>query len=848
MGKPLSLGPHLKYPITINKIAKKPGDAVKKQETILQYTFKWMNQVGDPFGEQWEEEQTSWADWDSPSDGSITKWKVHEGQVIEGNMQFVEIEEECSHSIQFAGLCGLCGKDMTEMSWVSASSDTDRAKINMIHDQTALRVSQDEASKAEEELQRRLLKHRKLSLVVDLDQTIIHACIEPTVGEWQSDPSSPNYEAVKDVRVFQLNDDGPRGLASGCNYYIKMRPGLKEFLAKVAEIYELHVYTMGTRAYALNIAKIVDPDKKLFGDRIISRDENGNITAKSLARLFPVDTKMVVIIDDRADVWPKNRPNLIKVLPYDFFKGIGDINSSFLPKREELPKPTEAPKKKAFKEIEAKKPTEDKAAEGTPASIETTQEPTETGTDTPEEGGKISALEELVRMGGGGDEALRLEQTAEQEKFLEKQLKDRPLLHLQEQLDKEDEEVDEESNEETKNGSTTPEHHPHHRHNLLKDDDVELMYLEKHLTQVHKSFYDEYDKALVSAPGGRVAQLKPGHNKKMSIKGEAADLKIVPDVAVVMPRIKANTLAGCVIVMSGLVPLGIDLLRSEIALQVMSFGAEIHTRVSRRITHLVASTSRTRTSKVRQAAIYPHIKIVNQEWLLNSMSKWEKADETPYLIEISESDRKRGEDGGDLSGPSSIHDSDESDDSGPSSDEENDSVPNSQESADTVGVMPEDFDEGHSPIDDLKNFNWASADDELAEFMDGEEEDSGSESDTASVKSTTSHDSSLVRGSKRKHGETTATDDDSDGESTLSKKQRIANSRTTGLNMVKTPNGMVSENGLPTPGPMSDGGDGEDEGGTNDGEGVDGLEDDLEKEMMAEFEREEAEAMGGDGG
>src|ERR1700677_3701645 len=48
-------------------------------------------------------------------------------------------------------------------------------------------------------------------------------------------------------------------------------------------------------------------DKKLFGDRIISRDENGSMTAKSLARLFPVDTKMVVIIDDRADVWPQNQ-------------------------------------------------------------------------------------------------------------------------------------------------------------------------------------------------------------------------------------------------------------------------------------------------------------------------------------------------------------------------------------------------------------------------------------------------------------------------------------------------------------------------------------------------------------
>jgi RNA polymerase II subunit A-like phosphatase len=43
------------------------------------------------------------------------------------------------------------------------------------------------------------------------------------------------------------------------------------------------------------------------------------------------------------------------------------------------------------------------------------------------DGARISALEELVRMGGGDDQALRLEQAAEQEKFLEKQLTERPL-------------------------------------------------------------------------------------------------------------------------------------------------------------------------------------------------------------------------------------------------------------------------------------------------------------------------------------------------------------------------------------------------------------------------------------
>ncbi len=540
--KILNLGSRLKYPITISKLYKKPNDEVKKQERILEYKFKWMKEVGDPIKkETWEEEQTSYGDWDSPVDGHLKKWMVMEGMVIHKDMAFVEVEELCSHAIQFQGLCAMCGKDMTETTWASSSTDAERANVSMIHDSTDLKVSTDEAERVEEKLQRRLVDARKLSLVVDLDQTIIHACIDPTVGEWQSDLTSPNYEAVKDVQKFQLND-GPRGAVSDCWYYIKMRPGLREFLRKVSEMYELHVYTMGTRAYAMSIAKIVDPDKKLFGDRIISRDENGSITTKTLSRLFPVDTKMVVIIDDRADVWPKNRPNLIKVVPYDFFLGIGDINSSFLPKREELPKIVPSPKKKHSPKAEGNQPapTTSPSENAETPVVETSGETKPDGAvpNAPETNGgaRISPLEELVKMGSGEDQALLEEQAAEQEKFLEKQLTERPLLHLQEELDKEEEEEDPVTT--TENNGTTTLEHSHHRHNLLKDDDTELIFLQDHLTAVHRTFYDEFDSALLNAQGGRVAQLRPGRNKKTSAKGVDADLKLLPDIGYVMPQLK----------------------------------------------------------------------------------------------------------------------------------------------------------------------------------------------------------------------------------------------------------------------------------------------------------------------
>ncbi|KAI0660644.1 HAD-like domain-containing protein [Cubamyces menziesii] len=96
-------------------------------------------------------------------------------------------------------------------------------------------------------------------------------------------------------------------------YYIKPRPGLQEFLQTMATKYEMHVYTMGTRAYAEEVCAAIDPGGKIFGNRILSRDESGSLTQKSLQRLFPCDQSMVVIIDDRADVWEWS-PNLVKVV------------------------------------------------------------------------------------------------------------------------------------------------------------------------------------------------------------------------------------------------------------------------------------------------------------------------------------------------------------------------------------------------------------------------------------------------------------------------------------------------------------------------------------------------------
>lgn len=387
--------------------------------------------------------------------------------------------------------------------------------------------------------------------MVDLDQTIIHATVDTTVADWQADPYCVNYEAVKDVKGFKLDEDIVGG--RGTWYYVKMRPGLKEFLEAISKLYELHIYTMGTRAYALMVKDIVDPDGTIFGERVLSRDESGSMTQKSLQRLFPVDTKMVVIIDDRGDVW-KWSDNLVKVRPYDFFPRIGDINSSFLPKRQEFPtgppthplaSPTDLQKVPSDKmEEEAEEQEEGKEQDGHSEGVSTSTKP--------------STLEQLVIMGAGDDQNLLNAQTDDLDKTINAQKHDRPLARMQEEQDREDEKMAENivvEGAHTENGEETSSEIGRQKHGVLHDHDVELYALERHLTAVHQKFYEEFQKkrkALTDAGGGR---RRPGSGEAM------LDLKAVPDIKEIMPAIKHAALGAVTLVFSGVIPLGANVHR-----------------------------------------------------------------------------------------------------------------------------------------------------------------------------------------------------------------------------------------------------------------------------------------------
>ncbi len=729
----------------------------------------------------------------------------------------------------------------------------------MVHDNVSLTVSQDEASKVEDEAKRRLLASKKLSLVVDLDQTIIHATVDPTVAEWQKDESNPNHNAVKDVRAFQLVDDGPG--ARGCWYYIKLRPGLKDFLENISKIYELHIYTMGTRAYAQNIANIIDPDRKIFGDRILSRDESGSLVAKNLQRLFPVDTKMVVIIDDRGDVWKWN-DNLVKVTPYDFFVGIGDINSSFLPK-----KPKAIPSSK----IVAIAPPDPNRNVTEGATVQDSESITNgNGTSQPEPssslastdaltGSDVSTLEQLVSMGGGDDPTILQAQANRQDETLAAQLQDRPLLQKQKQLEAEDAAATESSTaQEDTEGNPTQQSDDHNdldkpRHNLLQDSDRELYHLEQSLRRVHAEFFAAHARQLATAQGGRIAELR-GSQKHKKPLNDNSDLAMVPDIKIVMPRIKRSVLDGVVIVLSGVVPLGLDVQSSDIALWAKSFGAQVDEDIGRRTTHLIAA--RNRTAKVRQAAKRGKgkIKVVWPQWLMDSISQWEKLVELPYLINVDEGDTGSGkggmaEDDEILSESEAVASGTESDEDNPLTSERSGKAKPSlsinvgeDEDSDIEGLIPDDLEDDKSPVGGTEG-DWKQMHDELAEFLgsDAEDSDNDSVASAESGRSSKSSRSLSGRGKKRSRSE-----DGEEGEAGLPqsrKKQAVG--RATSLSQTILPNS--SDSSLPTPDiTASEEGEKYDDGPEpidaeeDDGEG-DGWSD-LEDELSAEIDRAVAES------
>ncbi|CAK9221117.1 unnamed protein product [Sphagnum troendelagicum] len=185
-------------------------------------------------------------------------------------------------------------------------------------------VKQERERRMEE--QDRMFSAGKLCLVLDLDHTLLNSAkfaeIEP---EWE-----PRLRAAEFAERTRASREGhaQRELYRfpHMGMWTKLRPGIWRFLARASQLYELHVYTMGNKAYATEMAKVLDPTGTLFAGRVISKgDENDALDSddrppksKDLDGVLGMESA-VVIIDDSLRVWPHHRENLIVVERYMYF-------------------------------------------------------------------------------------------------------------------------------------------------------------------------------------------------------------------------------------------------------------------------------------------------------------------------------------------------------------------------------------------------------------------------------------------------------------------------------------------------------------------------------------------------
>ncbi|XP_057471627.1 uncharacterized protein LOC130760363 isoform X1 [Actinidia eriantha] len=127
-------------------------------------------------------------------------------------------------------------------------------------------------------------KTKSITLVLDLDETLVHSTLEHCE---EADFTFPVFFNMKEHMV-----------------YVKQRPYLRMFLEKVAEMFEIVVFTASQSIYAEQLLDILDPDGKLISRRAYREScifSDGSYT-KDLT-VLGVDLAKVAIIDNSPQVF-----------------------------------------------------------------------------------------------------------------------------------------------------------------------------------------------------------------------------------------------------------------------------------------------------------------------------------------------------------------------------------------------------------------------------------------------------------------------------------------------------------------------------------------------------------------
>ncbi len=178
----------------------------------------------------------------------------------------IGVIEECLHPTYVDGMCVVCGAPKpkeTKDSQTTNNNGSRTLKVTVSGGVT-MTVSQRESESMALLDSDRLFKQKRLSLVLDLDHTLVHATADTRARQYL-DPSRPVGVPPGDVRTISLpmfegadnKQKDPRHKHMRSQHFVKLRPFVKEFLEGVRQTYEVSVYTAGTRQYAEEIAMVL---------------------------------------------------------------------------------------------------------------------------------------------------------------------------------------------------------------------------------------------------------------------------------------------------------------------------------------------------------------------------------------------------------------------------------------------------------------------------------------------------------------------------------------------------------------------------------------------------------------
>ncbi|KAK9267612.1 hypothetical protein L1049_010043 [Liquidambar formosana] len=132
-------------------------------------------------------------------------------------------------------------------------------------------------------LPKQMWKRKPITLALDLDETLVHSTLEHCDD---ADFTFPVFFNMKEHTV-----------------YVKQRPFLRTFLERVAEMFEVVVFTASQSIYAAKLLDILDPDGNLISQRFYREScifSDGSYT-KDLT-VLGVDLAKVAIIDNSPQV------------------------------------------------------------------------------------------------------------------------------------------------------------------------------------------------------------------------------------------------------------------------------------------------------------------------------------------------------------------------------------------------------------------------------------------------------------------------------------------------------------------------------------------------------------------